>query len=176
VDSLAARTDAWLAKQRVPLGFLAAVAALLFAQPAWEWWAVGLGVALAGEGLRIWASGHLEKGREVTRSGPYRWMRHPLYVGSAVIAVGVAIASLHVVVVVAIGLYMALTIRAAVRTEEAFLHRAFGGTYEDYRQSRTQPMTRRFSLDRARRNREYRAVAGLGLGFGLLALKVLLLL
>ena len=30
---------------------------------------------LAGEALRLWAAGHLEKGKEVTRSGPYRWVR-----------------------------------------------------------------------------------------------------
>ena len=39
----------------------------------------------AGEALRIWAAGHLEKGREVTASGPYRWTRHPLYLGSTII-------------------------------------------------------------------------------------------
>jgi hypothetical protein len=39
----------------------------------WGTWRAGLFVALAGEAsLRIWAAGHLEKSREVTRSGPYR--------------------------------------------------------------------------------------------------------
>ena len=42
-----------------------------------------------GEALRIWAAGHLEKGREVTASGPYRLTRHPLYLGSSIIASGV---------------------------------------------------------------------------------------
>ena len=50
-------------------------------------------VALAGEALRIWAAGHLNKSREVTSSGPYRWFAHPLYVGSSVMGVGLAIAS-----------------------------------------------------------------------------------
>ena len=36
-------------------------------------WHRGAVVALVGEALRIWAAGHLEKSREVTRSGPYRF-------------------------------------------------------------------------------------------------------
>ena len=55
--------------------------------------AAGLVVALVGEAIRMWAAGHLEKSREVTASGPYRWTRHPLYVGSAIMALGVVIAS-----------------------------------------------------------------------------------
>ena len=54
---------------------------------------IGGVVTLVGEACRIWAAGHLEKGLEVTRSGPYRLTRHPLYIGSAIIAAGVAIAA-----------------------------------------------------------------------------------
>ena len=45
-------------------------------------------VAVVGEALRVWAAGHLNKSREVTSSGPYRWFAHPLYVGSSVMGVG----------------------------------------------------------------------------------------
>ena len=47
--------------------------------------ATGGAIALAGEAVRVWAAGHVEKSREVTRSGPYRWTRHPLYLGSSII-------------------------------------------------------------------------------------------
>ena len=76
----------FLARRRVALGFIAAIATLILARPTWTMWRIGLLVAAAGEGVRIWAAGHLEKSREVTRSGPYRWMRHPLYAGSAIMA------------------------------------------------------------------------------------------
>ena len=56
-----------------------------------------LPVALAGEAIRFWAAGHLNKSREVTRSGPYRFVAHPLYLGSSVIGAGLAIASHSVV-------------------------------------------------------------------------------
>jgi protein-S-isoprenylcysteine O-methyltransferase Ste14 len=162
-----------LARRRVPLGFLAAVVSLVFAAPTWGSWRAGLVVSLIGEALRIWAAGHLEKGREVTRSGPYRWMRHPLYVGSSLLALGVVVASRSVVVTIVAAVYMVSTLTAAIRTEEAFLRGAFGDTYDQYRASAAAPMARRFSLARAWRNREYRAVAGLAGGFVLLALKAL---
>jgi protein-S-isoprenylcysteine O-methyltransferase Ste14 len=164
----------WLARKRVPLGFAVAVVAIVLAQPTWRTWTAGLLVASCGELLRIWAAGHLEKGREVTRSGPYRWTRHPLYVGSAILAAGVVVASRSVIVAAVAGVYMAATLTAAVRTEEAFLRRTFGDTYERYSRSEAAPMRRTFSLDRAFRNREYRAVAGVAVGFALLALKILL--
>ena len=110
----------------------------------------------------------------MTSSGPYRWTGHPLYVGSSVLALGVVIAARSVPVALLAALYMGTTITAAIRTEEAFLRRTFGDAYNRYQQSGGLLTTRRFSLDRAMRNREYRAVIGLIIGFALLALKVVL--
>jgi protein-S-isoprenylcysteine O-methyltransferase Ste14 len=160
-----------LARRRVALGFVTGLATLILAQPSWATWRAGLLVALAGEVVRVWAAGHLEKSREVTRSGPYRWTRHPLYVGSTMIAAGVVIGSRSAIVGALALLYMAATLTAAIRTEEAFLRAAFGDAYDRYRDSSADPMPRRFSLARAMRNREYRAAAGLLAGFALLALK-----
>lgn len=160
-----------LARRRVALGLVIALIVLALSLPTWTTWLAGLIVAAAGETFRIWASGHLEKGREVTRSGPYRFVRHPLYVGSTIIAGGVALAAHNLPVALCIALYMGLTLTAAVRTEEAELRRAFGSTYEDYSASRAEPMRRRFSFARAIRNREHRAMAGLAAGFALLGLK-----
>lgn len=160
------------ARWRVRLGFITVLAALVLARPTWSSWKAGLIVALLGEAIRIWAAGHLEKGSEVTRSGPYRWMQHPLYVGSAVMALGIVIAAHSVAVTVVAAGYMSATIVAAVKTEEARLRQAFGATYDDYRASRATPMDRRFSMARAMRNREYRALIGLLAGFALLALRI----
>jgi protein-S-isoprenylcysteine O-methyltransferase Ste14 len=161
-----------LARKRVALGFVVAVIALVLANPTWPRWRAGLLIAGIGECLRIWAAGHLEKGREVTRSGPYRLMRHPLYAGSGLIAFGAAVASRSFIVSALAGFYVVFTFVAAIATEEAALTARFGSTYDDYRAARAEPMDRRFSLSRAVRNREHRAVAGLIGGFALLALKV----
>ena len=62
-------------------GFSVRRGVLWLAQPTPRSLLIGGAIAVAGELLRIWAAGHLEKGREVTRSGPYRLTRHPLYLG-----------------------------------------------------------------------------------------------
>jgi len=156
------------------LGFATTVVTLILARPTWTTWGAGLIVAICGEAIRVWAAGHLEKNREVTRSGPYRWTSHPLYVGSSVLALGVVIAARSLPVAVLAAIYMGSTITAAIRTEEAFLRGAFGDSYDRYQRSQSEPMMRRFSIDRVLRNREYRAVIGLMIGFALLALKVVL--
>lgn len=163
-----------LARIRVASGFVLAVAVLWLAQPTWPTWAIGAGVAVLGELLRVWAAGHLEKSREVTSSGPYRLVRHPLYLGSALIGTGVAIAATHRWAVLVIAAYLLLTLTAARRSEEAHLREKFGDAYDAYAENRAQPMTRRFSLDRALRNREHHTLAGLAAGFAMLAAKMVL--
>jgi protein-S-isoprenylcysteine O-methyltransferase Ste14 len=160
-----------IARLRVPLGFLFGAVALILATPTPRTLAVGAIVALLGETLRIWAAGHLEKGREVTMSGPYRLTRHPLYLGSALIGVGLAIASASWWVSALVLSYLAVTLTAAIRTEEAHLTEKFGAAYPDYRGGRAAAAERRFSLERVWRNREYRAMTGVLIVLALLALK-----
>ena len=160
-----------LARWRVPLGFAAGAVVLWLAHPTQRSLAIGALVGAFGEALRIWAAGHLEKGREVTASGPYRLTRHPLYVGSTVMGAGLAIASASLLVAVLVFAYLGLTLTAAIRTEEAHLTEKFGRDYPNYREGRL-PAERRFSAGRAIRNREYRALIGFVLVIVLLALKV----
>ena len=158
-----------LARLRVPLGFAAFLAGFWFASPTSVSLLAGAGVAVVGQALRVWAAGHIEKGREVTRSGPYRFMRHPLYVGSAIMAVGFAVAAASVVTSILVVAYFLMTYVAAVRTEEATLDARFDGAYSDYREGRASEVPRRFSAQRAfGMNREYRSVAGLAAVFVLL--------
>jgi len=158
-----------VARLRVALGFVAGAVVLWLARPTATTVAAGTAVAILGECLRIWASGHLNKGREVTSSGPYRWFAHPLYVGSCIMGGGLALASNSVVVAVLIAVYLAVTLTAAIKSEEAFLRRTFGDRYDRYRRGTSEP--RRFSLERAMANREHRALVGLALAVLLLALK-----
>lgn len=160
-----------LARWRVPLGFVTALVALVMARPTWLSFCIGLAVAVPGELLRIWAAGHIEKGREITRSGPYRYVRHPLYLGSTLLGIGFTVAARSLPVAVLAAVYLGVTLLAAVRTEEATLDARFSGAYALYREGRADPVTRRFSLARAWANREYRAVAGLLAAFLWLAVR-----
>ena len=145
---------ATLARYRVPLGFVAGIAALALARPTPRTWLVGLVIAGLGEAVRSWAAGHIEKGREITRSGPYRFVRHPLYLGSALIGAGAVVAAWSLPIAIVGAVYMGLTLAAAVRTEEATLDEKFAGAYTAYREGRAEPVVRRFSLRRAIANRE----------------------
>jgi uncharacterized membrane protein len=166
-DGLAAR----LARIRVPLGFFCAGAVLYLARPTPRSLAIGGLIALAGEMVRIWAAGHLEKGKEVTQSGPYRLTRHPLYIGSSIIALGAAVASARASAMLIIAAYMAATIVSAIRHEEASMRESFGDQYEAYARSRAMRVERPFSLARAMKNKEHKAVAGLAVVAAMLAVK-----
>ena len=160
-----------LARARVPLGFVAAAVCFWLADPTPASIVLGMTIAGAGEGLRIWAAGHLEKGREVTRSGPYRYLRHPLYVGSTIMAIGFVVASRSVAVALCAAVYLGATVFAAIRTEEATLDARFAGEYSAYRAGRAAPVVRAFSIERALRNREHRATSGLAVSAILLAIR-----
>jgi protein-S-isoprenylcysteine O-methyltransferase Ste14 len=161
-----------LARWRVTLGFIFAALALWLATPTFTTLIAGAVVASAGELIRIWAAGHVEKSREVTRSGPYRFVRHPLYLGSSIIGAGIAVASGSVLVAALVVAYLATTIPAAIRAEEAHLREKFGNQYDAYAARAAPPMVRPFSLTRALDNREHHTVAGLVIALALLALKV----
>jgi hypothetical protein len=70
--------------------------------------------------------------------------------------------------------YLGSTITAAILTENAFLRQTFGAEYAAWQAGTAVPaVERRFSLERAIRNREYRAVVGLLVGALLLLYKAL---
>jgi F0F1-type ATP synthase membrane subunit c/vacuolar-type H+-ATPase subunit K len=150
---------------------------LWLADPTAATIARGVAIAAPGEALRFWAAGHLNKSREVTSSGPYRWLAHPLYVGSSLMGAGVAVASGSAIAALLIAVYLAATIGAAIRTEEAFLRRTFGAAYDNYKRAARFPLPsgvdreRRFSVARAVANREHRTAAGFALALLMLALK-----
>jgi protein-S-isoprenylcysteine O-methyltransferase Ste14 len=170
------RAMARLARLRVALGFACGAMVLWLAEPTRGSVMAGGVVACLGEAIRIWAAGHLHKAREVTSSGPYRWSAHPLYVGSSVMGAGLAIASGRALVAALIAGYLIVTLTVAARTEEGFLRRAFGDSYDRYRRGeeaadRAGASGRRFSLAQAMANHEHRALIGLVLAVLLLALK-----
>lgn len=174
-----ARTAVALARRRVTLGFVFGVLVLVLAQPTRASLAVGMSIAVCGEALRIWAAGHLNKAREVTSSGPYRWLAHPLYVGSSIMGVGLAVTSAHLAAAALIAIYLATTLTAAIRTEEALLRAKFGDGYVRYRrggrgtsdQGPTTRDQRPFSITQAVANGEHRTLLGFAVAVLLLVLK-----
>ncbi len=83
----------FVARLRVPSGFLLVAAFAWFAHPDAQSLAYGLPVSLAGLAMRAWAAGHLAKNRTLASSGPYAYTRNPLYLGTLLVAAGLALAA-----------------------------------------------------------------------------------
>jgi protein-S-isoprenylcysteine O-methyltransferase Ste14 len=159
-------------RYRVPAGWLVGLVVALLAQPKPAWLLVGLPLACAGEALRIWASGHIEKTLRLATGGPYARSRNPLYVGSLLIALGVAIACASPWVVLAVGAYFLAFYPAVMREEAAFLAGKFPGEYAAWaaavpllrpRLSAAGPRDSRFDWARVRANKEWRTALALPL-------------
>ena len=132
----------------------------------------GPGSSPRGTALRVWAAGHVEKSREVTSSGPYRFTRHPLVSRLDAARPGhrrlgespVARAGDH-------GL-PAATLGAAIRSEEAHLREKFGTPTTPTPRGACRRATAGSAGRGPSGNREHHAVAGTLAGLALLALKV----
>ncbi len=135
----------------------------------------GILLVCAGEGLRLWAAGHLRKDEVLTTSGPYAFVRNPLYIGSLAIATGFALMLGSSLLLFPLLAAFVLAYRAETRREEKVLRQKFGAVFDQYRQavpswfprlSRYPEASReRFRWRRALRNREYNAVLGILLLF-----------
>ena len=118
------------ARIRVPCGFLLVAAYAVFAQPRPTLLALGAAVALAGVALRACAAGHLEKNLRLATSGPYAYARNPLYLGSALVALGFALAGGVWWLGLLLGLFLVALYPLVVSEEEAHLAKLFPEFHE----------------------------------------------
>jgi protein-S-isoprenylcysteine O-methyltransferase Ste14 len=165
----------WM-RWRVRLGYPVALVYLVLASPTRHW--IAMGAALAGFGLliRAIAAGYLRKDRELATTGPYARTRNPLYLGSAFMAAGFAIAGHSWWAGGLVVIYFAVFYYAVMKNEEADLHVRFGSVFDNYAQkvplflpnffsggnasSPASEAEQQFSWPQYRRNREYRALIG----------------
>jgi len=116
---------------RVPLGFVFAVVFVLLARPTRNSLIAGGLVLLPGLVLRGLASGHVQKDKQLTTSGPYAYTRNPLYLGSLILAAGFAIAARSWWIVAIMLLMFAVIYVPVIAGEERYLRQAFP-EYDDY--------------------------------------------
>ncbi len=118
--------------RRIPL-FLGALLLVLFAKPNPAGTVIGVILILAGEAMRIWAAGHLRKNENLTVTGPYAYVKNPLYVGSILITTGFCIMAGNIYILAAATLAFCFHyIPYKKRVEGDRLKRIFGDRYEDY--------------------------------------------
>ena len=92
----------------------------------------GLPLAILGEGIRTWSSGVIVKNRELATEGPYALVRNPLYVGSFVMGLGLAVMSGSPVLVALMAVLFPLVYGGLIRKEEKYLLGAYGQAFRDY--------------------------------------------
>jgi protein-S-isoprenylcysteine O-methyltransferase Ste14 len=102
---------------------------------------VGLALTALGIAFAIWARFYIgtnwsgsvtvKVGHELIRSGPYAWVRHPIYSGILLAALGTAIVCREPRGIIALLLlWIAFTTKS--RVEERFMRQTFGSAYDDY--------------------------------------------
>jgi protein-S-isoprenylcysteine O-methyltransferase Ste14 len=166
-------------RMRVPSGFLLAACFAWLAQPTWETWSAGAFVCLCGLAIRAWAAGHLRKNMDLATTGPYAFTRNPLYLGTLIAALGLAVAarSLPILAVtIAVFIFVYLPV---IEQEESHLLKLFSG-YSAYAARvplllprwPSGPIDGGFSFAQYVRNQEWKAGAAFLIGMGLLAWKM----
>lgn len=145
-------------QHRIRVSVLFALVALYFARPSWDSIMLGLPVIAIGEGVRIWASGHIQKMAEVTRTGPYSLCRHPLYLGHAFITLGFLLAAANLWLLLAGMVVFLLIFVPTMDREEGDLVRHFGEEYRQYMQA-VPRFIPRFSADLLRGRFDWSLVA-----------------
>lgn len=175
--------SAWAARWRVPLGFALGVACVILAQPICGWLTVGSAIGLTGLLVRGCAAGYVEKNRRLATAGPYARTRHPLYLGSSLMGLGLAVASARWALAAAAVAYFLAIYWPVIRREEDVLRRQFGEAFDSYTRAvpfffpawrAAAPGRERFQWARYRANREYEAGVGFAGVVIFLALKALL--
>ncbi len=106
--------------------------------------AIAVFLTALGIGFAIWARFYLgtnwssavsvKVGHELIRTGPYTWVRHPIYAGLLLALIGTALQQGKLVDLPALGLFwFGFWIKS--RMEEEFMRKTFGEQYVEYRKS-----------------------------------------
>ncbi len=165
--------------------FALMVLAFALCDPTPQSLAVGGAVSFVGELLRIMAAGYGYNLGELSVSGPYRFVRHPYFLGSALLFLGICIAARDPYVMGVAVMTLTVLYRWEFRRGEERLAKFLGPRFAEYKDRvpaflpQLVPARRNltdkhsFSLDYAilrGRHRELDALLGLALAFGLLFL------
>jgi len=110
--------------------------------PKWSRW-LGVALGVLGAGLLLWT--HRTLGRnffggvkirqdhQLVTTGPFRWVRHPMYVAFAILGVALTLVSANWLVGAAWLAGLGVTVGSRAGVEDAMLEEEFGEAYRRYR-------------------------------------------
>lgn len=147
------RRESLLSRLSHVLPLLIGVALIVWPRVPWDWlslpllphrqltYAVGVALVMLGLAFTVWARLHLGRnwsgtvtlkaGHELIRSGPYAYVRHPIYTGLLVALLGSAVACGELRAAIGLGVVAGAFIRK-LRIEERFMREIFPGQYQRY--------------------------------------------
>ena len=169
---------------RVRSGLFVFLAIIVLARPTWSSIVIGLAVCAFGLLIRAWASGHIKKEKELAMSGPYQFTRNPLYLGNFLLGLSIAIAANSWWCAGLFAVYFLVFYPPVIREERERMKRLFPKQYEEYKKRvplffpSLTPFSSAHGLKFSRalylKNKEYRALIGSLVAYGILIAKVLL--
>jgi protein-S-isoprenylcysteine O-methyltransferase Ste14 len=123
-------------KPRLLTVYALAILLIVYARPNPTSLAIGLIPIALGEGLRLWATGHLHKNDALTVTGPYAYLRNPLYLGTLLIASGLALIAASQLAYAVLGVfvlgYFVYYMPYKDRIETARLESIYGDAFRRY--------------------------------------------
>src|SRR5207249_1261878 len=117
---------------RVRLGYPLAIAVLHFSRPTPRSILLGALLGIIGLCVRAYAAGHLHKQEVLAVAGPYAYTRNPLYLGSAILALGAGIATRSWISGLILMIYFAVFYSIVMRREASELRLRHGTSLDEY--------------------------------------------
>lgn len=155
---------------RVRVTMIFVILAVVLAKPKLSAIIAGVGLTLIGLLFRAWASGHLEKEKKLTTSGPYRYTRNPLYFGNLLMGLGVVIGSQSWWILGCAFIIFGIFYTVIIQTERKKMEDLFPSEYAEYKKhvplffpsffSTLPRQNVRFKGLLFKKNRELRAIIG----------------
>lgn len=158
---------------------------LVLSKPTHRSLLAGVLLSLLALGIRTWASGHLNKEKELAISGPYRYTRNPLYLGNFILGLSFVVGSWSIWVLGVFSAYFLLFYPPVIRKERLRMKELFPKKYDEYKKKvppffpslkhHLSSQLEKFSWILYKKNKEYRALAGTAIFWLAVAAKFLLL-
>jgi protein-S-isoprenylcysteine O-methyltransferase Ste14 len=161
-----------LARWRVRLGYPLAILVLWVSRPVPRSIVYGAVLGAIGLLVRARAAGYLHKQQVLTVTGPYAYTRNPLYLGSAILALGIATASRSWIGAALLLSYFAVVYSVVMHREEQELRQHHGAAFDEFAHNvplflprltaaKLSPASSgAYSFEQYKKNQEYRAAIG----------------
>jgi protein-S-isoprenylcysteine O-methyltransferase Ste14 len=167
------------ARLRVPMGFILSLLVIFFLRPSSAMlFSIGISISLIGLLIRMWAAGCINKAKILATTGPYALVRHPLYLGSALLAIGFSLSVTNynkllptLFIWGIVTSYFSFIYSSTIKKEERHLAENFGPDWITYKEKTPAFIPYRlksiknmslctYSVARYIKNKEYNAAVG----------------